>query len=197
MSDLERISQSFGSRPALVLVDMSNGFTDPKSPLGGDYTDAIAANQKLLAAFRQAKLPIFFTSVVYETAEQARVFRDRIPALDILTPNSEWVEIDPRLDRQENEPIIEKQWASGFFKTELAKLLVAQNVDSLVVTGLTTSGCVRATAIDGLQHDYKVFIPREAVGDRNEAAHAANLFDLHAKYADVVDVEYILKRIGL
>ena len=197
MSDLERISQSFGSRPALVLVDMSNGFTDPKSPLGGDYTDAIAANQKLLAAFRQAKLPIFFTSVVYETAEQARVFRDRIPALDILTPNSEWVEIDPRLDRQENEPIIEKQWASGFFKTELAKLLVAQNVDSLVVTGLTTSGCVRATAIDGLQHDYKVFIPREAVGDRNETAHAANLFDLHAKYADVVSLDYILKRIGL
>ena len=84
-----------------------------------------------------------------------------------------------------------------FFKTELAELLAAQKVDSLVVTGLTTSGCVRATALDGLQNDYKVFIPREAVGDRNEAAHAANLFDLHAKYADVVSLDYILKRIGL
>lgn len=197
MSDLERISQSFGSCSALIVVDMSNGFTDPKSPLGGDYTDVITANQKLLAAFRKAKLPIFFTNVVYQTQSQARVFRDRIPALDILTPDSEWVKIDPRLGRQENEPVVEKQWASGFFKTELAKLLVAQNVDSLVVTGLTTSGCVRATAIDGLQHDYKVFIPREAVSDRNEAAHAASLFDLHAKYADVVDVEYILKRIEL
>ena len=123
MSDLERISQSFGSRPALVLVDMSNGFTDPKSPLGGDYTDAIAANQKLLAAFRQAKLPIFFTSVIYKTKAQARVFRDRIPALDVLTPGSEWVKIDPRLDRQENELVIEKQWASGFFKTELATII--------------------------------------------------------------------------
>lgn len=197
MSDLERISQSLGSRPALILVDMSNGFTDPQSPLGGDYTDVIAANQILLAAFRKANLPIFFTSVIYKTKAQARVFRDRIPALDILTPSSEWVKIDPRLDRRENEPIIEKQWASGFFKTELAELLAAQKVDSLVITGLSTSGCVRATALDGLQYDYKVFIPREAVGDRNEAAHAATLFDLHAKYADVVDVDYILKRIEL
>ena len=197
MSDLARESQSFGPSLALVVVDMSNGFTNPDSPLGGDYQGVIAANQKLLTIFRQANLPIFFTSVVYKTAEQARVFRDRIPALDILTPNSEWIKIDPRLARQKNELIIEKHWASGFFKTELADLLMAQKVDSLVVTGLTTSGCVRATVVDGLQYNYKVFVPREAVGDRNETAHAANLFDLHAKYADVVDVDYILKRIGL
>lgn len=197
MSDLKRESQDFGTRPALILVDMSNGFTDPTSPLGGDYPDVITANQKLLTVFRKAKLPIFFTSVIYKTEAQARVFRSRIPALDILTPNSEWVKIDPRLDRQNNEPIIKKHWASGFFKTELAQLLAAQKVDSLVVTGLTTSGCVRATAVDGLQHDYKVFVPREAVGDRNATAQAANLFDLHAKYADVVDVDYIIKRIGV
>ena len=115
MSDLERISQSFGSRPALILVDMSTGFTDPQSPLGGDYTDVIVANKKLLSVFRKASLPVFFTSVVYKTKVQAQVFRNRIPALDILTPDSEWVKIDPCLERQDNEPVIEKQWASGFF----------------------------------------------------------------------------------
>ncbi len=195
MSDLQRESQTLGMRPALILVDLSNGFTDPKSPLGGDYPQVIAANQKLLNVFRKARLPIFFTSVVYKTGAQARVFRDRIPALDVLTPGNEWVKIDSRLNRQSHEPVIEKQWASGFFKTNLADLLAAQKVDSLVVTGLTTSGCVRATAVDGLQYDYKVFVPRDAVGDRNSSAHAANLFDLHAKYADVVSVNDIIKRI--
>ena len=89
--------------------------------------------------------------------------------------------------------MIEKQWASGFFKTDLHERLQAAKADSLVVTGLTTSGCVRATAVDGLQYDYKVVIPTEAVGDRNEDAHRANLFDLNAKYADVLDLKKVLE----
>jgi nicotinamidase-related amidase len=88
---------------------------------------------------------------------------------------------------------VEKQWASGFFKTDLDESLRALGVDSLVVTGLTTSGCVRATAVDGLQHDYRVVVPAEAVGDRNQDAHRANLFDLNAKYADVLDLECVLE----
>ena len=192
MSDLARNSQTFGQRPALIVVDMIRGFTDPACPLGGDYPSVIAANQALLRAFRAAHLPVFFTTVIYRSADQAQVFRARVPALNVLTPNSKWVDIDPALGRKDNEPIIEKQWASAFFKTDLDDQLRNQNVDSLVVTGLTTSGCVRASALDGLQYDYKVFVPREAVGDRNQDAHQANLFDLHAKYADVVSLDDIL-----
>ncbi len=195
MTDLARHSQTLGNRPALIIVDMINGFTDPKSPLGGSYPDILQANLALLNVFRENNLPVFFTKVVYNKTAQARVFRDRLPALNVLIPGSEWVKINPALSRRKNEYIIEKHWASGFFKTELAEKLQSVKADSLVVTGLTTSGCVRATTLDGLQHNYKVFIAREAVGDRNMDAHKANLFDLHAKYADVVRVQYITDHI--
>ena len=189
MNDLTRTSQTIGQRPALIVVDMINGFTDPACPLGGNYPDIVAANIELLTAFRKANLPIFFTTVIYRSKNPARIFRNRLPALDVLTSDSEWVKIDKALEHHPSEPIIEKNWASGFFKTNLKTQLLKARTDSLVITGLTTSGCVRATALDGLQHDYKVFIPREACGDRNPDAHTANLFDLHAKYADVVSVK--------
>ncbi len=192
MVDLARTPQTLGKRPALVVVDMTNGFTNPDSPMGGEYPEVISANRKLLTAFRAKNLPVFFTTVVYERPDQASVFRARLPDLNALTPDSPWVQIDQRLSPQSNEPVIAKHWASGFFKTDLALRLHESGADSLVITGLTTSGCVRATALDGLQHDYKVFVPREACGDRNPEAHAANLFDLHAKYADVLSVEDII-----
>jgi maleamate amidohydrolase len=195
MTDLARRAQGLGRKPALLLVDMINGFTDPSCPLGAQTDNVVEANRKLLAAFRAKRLPVFFTTVVYRDENQARVFRDRLPALDVLTPDSAWVQIDSRLAPLTNEPVIEKQWASGFFRTGLDALLREQGVDSLVVTGLTTSGCVRATAVDGLQYDYRVVIPREAVGDRNAQAHTANLFDLNAKYADVLDLSDLLKAI--
>ena len=195
MTDLIRASQLIGKRPALILVDMINGFTDPVCPLGGNFPDVIVANVELLSIFRAAHLPIFFTTVIYRSDSQARVFRDRLPALDVMTPDSEWVKINAALERCEDELIIEKQWASGFFETNLKTQILKTRADSLVITGLTTSGCVRATALDGLQHDYKVFVPREAVGDRNPEAHTANLFDLHAKYADVVSVHDITDHI--
>ena len=195
MSDLERQSQGLGSRPALLLVDMIKGFTDPDCALGSAADDVVAANLQLLLAFRALSLPVFFTTVVYTDKGQAQVFRARVPALNLLQPDSKWVEIDDRLKPEPGEPIIEKQWASSFFKTTLDQKLKSLNVDSLVVTGLTTSGCVRATAVDGLQNDYKVVIPAEAVGDRNLQAHQANLFDLDAKYADVRSLQQVLKMI--
>jgi maleamate amidohydrolase len=195
MADLDRKSQGLGNRPALLIVDIINSFTDPDCPLGSESGDVVEANRQLLHAFREKQLPVVFTTVVYHDESQARVFRDRVPALDILEPGTRWVEVDPRLRPRSDEPVIEKQWASGFFKTGLEDLLKEQGVDSLVITGLTTSGCVRATAVDGLQHDYKVVIPAEAVGDRNDDAHRANLFDLNAKYADVLNLEEVLKLI--
>ena len=193
MSDLERQFQGLGSSPALVVVDMINGFTDPSCPLGSKADDVVQANQRLLKAFRERGLPVFFTTVVYSSPDQARVFRARLPALNVLQPGSDWVEVDARLGPAPGEAVIEKQWASGFFSTDLAERLQQAGADSLVVTGLTTSGCVRATAVDGLQHDYRVVVPAEAVGDRNEEAHRANLFDLNAKYADVLDLAHVLR----
>ena len=184
--DLERNRLGLGERPALILVDLINGFTDAACALGTNCPSVIDANARLLQAFRERGLPVFFTTVVYRHPGQARIFRRRIEALNLLQPGSRWVQIDPALAPRPGEPVIEKQWASAFFGTDLAARLIDARADSLVVAGLTTSGCVRATVVDGLQHDYRVVVPREAVGDRNSHAHEANLFDMDAKYGDVL-----------
>lgn len=190
--DLERNSLGLGQRPALLLVDMVVGFTSSRCPLGTDCPDVVEANRVLLDCFRALGLPVVYTTVVYHHDREARVFRDRIEHLNLLTPDSEWVQIDPRLAPRDGEPVISKQWASSFHRTNLDSWLREQGVDSLVVTGLTTSGCVRATVVDGLQYDFPVVVPEEAVGDRNAEAHRANLFDMHAKYADVMALSDVL-----
>ena len=190
--DLQRNSLGLGKKPALILVDMINGFTDPKCPLGSECQAVIDANLELLKVFRANSAPVFYTTVVYHNDQQARVFREKIAALNLLQADSEWVKVNPQLAMQEGETLIEKQWASAFHKTDLDDRLQALGVDSLVVSGLTTSGCVRATVVDGLQYDYRVVVAKEAVGDRNPAAHEANLFDMHAKYADVQSVPEIV-----
>lgn len=194
--DLQRQNVSLGDRPALVLVDMINGFTHSECPLGTDCPEVVDANAQLLKAFRDKGLPVFYTTVVFHNAAQAKVFRARISALNLLTPESDWVKVDPRLAMQEGEVLVEKQWASAFHKTELDQLLRQAGADSLVVTGLTTSGCVRATVVDGLQYDYPVVVPEEAVGDRNQEAHRANLHDMHAKYADVQPLQQVLQTLA-
>lgn len=194
--DLQRKNIGLGKRPALLLVDMINGFTSSQCPLGTDCPEVVAANKTLLDSFRAAGLPVVFTTVVYHQDSDAKVFRDRIDALNVLTPDSDWVKIDQRLAPVEGEILIEKCWASSFFKTDLDEQLRAVGVDSIVVTGLTTSGCVRATVVDGLQNDYPVVVPEEAVGDRNEEAHRANLHDMHAKYAEVQRVQDVLDHLA-
>ena len=195
LSNLQHNQLGLAQSPALLVVDMINGFTDPDSPLGTHCPDVVAANIELLAAFRNSGRPIFFTTVVYYDDQQASIFRAKVPALNVLQPGSRWVAVNSRMERQVSEPLIEKQWASAFFGTDLSKQLRALAVDSLVVTGLTTSGCVRASAVDGLQNNFQVVVAREAVGDRNLDAHQANLFDLNAKYADVLGVDEIISRL--
>ena len=197
MADLQRQLLGLGEHPALVLVDVINGFTDPACPLGSEADSVVDACRTLLEIFRKKRLPVFFTSVVYRDESQARVFRQRLPALNVLEPDSEWVKIDPRIAPVKGEAVIEKQWASGFFNTDLAQRLKDEGADSIVVGGLTTSGCVRATAVDGLQNDYRVVIAREATGDRNLAAHESNLFDLQAKYADVLSLKSVLSLLDI
>ena len=195
MSDrkaLDRIDGGMGKKPALIIVDVVVGFTDPACPLGSEADAVVAANIELMNAFHQANLPVVLTTVIYHNDEQASVFRERVPALNLLTPDSEWVKFDPRLPVSPSDLRLEKRHASGFHGTDLDDWLKAKEVDSVVVTGLTTSGCVRATAVDGLQNNYRVLVPREACGDRDEQAHEANLYDLNAKYADVVSVAEVL-----
>ena len=186
---LDRISGGLGSKPALIVVDVVKGFTDPSCPLGSESDDVVEANVRLINAFHDAGLPVVLTTVIYRNDQQASVFRARIPALNLLTPESEWVLFDSRLPVEPSDVQLEKRHASSFHGTDLDESLKDQDVDSVVVTGLTTSGCVRATAVDGLQNNYRVVVPREACGDRDKQAHEANLYDLNAKYADVLSLD--------
>jgi maleamate amidohydrolase len=185
----------FGRRPALVVIDMTLGFTDPESPLACDLEGPISEIQKLLEAARRAEIPIVFTTVAYRESDKltAAAFIDKVPALLTLEAGTYWAEIDPRIASRETEPILNKLFASGFFGTPLGALLTAASVDTLIITGASTSGCVRATAVDALQYGFRPVIPREAVGDRNPDAHEANLYDVDAKYGDVVPVGTVIE----
>jgi maleamate amidohydrolase len=180
----------FGRRPALTVIDMTLGFTDPESPLACDLEDPISEIQKLLESARRAEIPIIFTTIAYRESDKltAAAFIDKVPALLALEAGTRWAEIDPRIAPKETEPILNKLFASGFFGTPLGALLTAAGVDTLIITGASTSGCVRATAVDALQYGFRPVVPREAVGDRNPDAHEANLYDVDAKYGDVVPV---------
>lgn len=187
----------FGSRPALVVIDVNVGFTSPESPLVCDLEEVVAAIRTLLGEARQAGIPVVFTTVSYTEGEKrtAAAFLDKIPALLTLEAGSPWVEIDPRIAPREDEPVLNKLFASAFFGTALSSLLAANGCDSLIVTGASTSGCVRATVVDAIQHGYRPIVPREAVGDRNPDAHAANLYDIDTKYGDVVSLAEVVEHL--
>ena len=189
---LAREAQGLGESPALLVVDVIKGFTDPDCPLGSQADSVVEANRRLMDVFHAQSLPVFLTTVVYDNDDQASVFRARVPALNVLERGSHWCEIDPRLPLVSSDTIIEKTHASAFHGTNVADQLRSAGIDSLVVTGLTTSGCVRASAVDGLQHNLKVVIPEEATGDRDQSAHQANLYDLNAKYVDVMPLDKVL-----
>lgn len=183
----------FGIRPALLVVDVIQAFTDPNSPLGSNLDAPVAAIQQLLDIARTKAIPIIFTTVAYDesTWQPAQLFITKVPALKVLTMGTAAVEIDTRLKRQETEPVLLKQFASAFFGTALTSLLVAEGCDTVIVTGCTTSGCVRASVVDALQYGFRPIIPVEAVGDRSAAAHQANLFDMQAKYGDVLSLDEV------
>jgi maleamate amidohydrolase len=181
----------FGRRPALLVIDVNVGFTDPASPLVCDLDGVVAAIARLLEEARRAQIPVVYTTVSYTEGDKtaAAAFIEKVPALLTLEAGSRWVEIDPRVAPLPHEPVLNKLFASAFFGTALSSLLAAAGCDSVIITGASTSGCVRATAVDALQHGYRPIVPRDAVGDRNPAAHEANLYDIDAKYGDVVSLD--------
>ena len=182
-----------GERPAVLVVDFSCGFTDPECRLGAELTAEVEATRTLLDAARAKGLPVVFTTIGFEASgKDGALWLKKVPALGDLELGGRWVEIDPRLERREDETVIVKKGASAFFGTNLASILIAHGVDSVILCGATTSGCIRASAIDLLQYGFPTIVPRECVGDRAQAPHEANLFDIQAKYADVVDLEEAL-----
>jgi maleamate amidohydrolase len=187
-------SLTLGERPAMLVVDFSCGFTDPECALGAEMSDEIEATRRLLDAARTKGITVVFTTIGFEPSlKDGALWIQKAPALADLQLGGRWVEIDPRLDRREDETVILKKGASAFFGTNLAAILISQGVDTVILCGATTSGCIRATAVDLLQHGFPTLVPRECVGDRAEAPHEANLFDIQAKYADVVSVEDALE----
>ena len=187
-----RLGQSvtLGENPAVLVVDFSRGFTDPECTMGSELTQEVEATNRLLATAREREIPIIFTTIGFEpNLKDGSLWLEKAPGLGDLVVGGKWVEIDPRLERRDEETVILKKGASAFFGTNLPSILVSQGVDTVIMCGATTSGCIRATAIDLLQYGYPTLVPRECVGDRAQGPHEANLVDIQAKYADVVSVE--------
>jgi maleamate amidohydrolase len=184
-----------GSRPALVIVDFVMAYLTPGSPLYAGVEAARDACATLLQAARAAAVPVLHTNVRYQPGgRDGGVFFQKLPALSVFEAGAHpaLAAFDPSLEPAAGETVITKQYASAFFGTTLASTLVALKVDTVVIAGVSTSGCVRATALDACQHGFIPLVVREAVGDRHPAPHEANLFDLQAKYAEVIDLERAL-----
>lgn len=176
-----------GDAPALVIVDFVLGFADPAHFGGGNIGPAIEQTAGLLAFARARGWPVAHTRVVYaDDGSDAGVFTLKAPSLLKLTETSPLSQIVPELVPLPGELIVRKRGASGFFATPLAGWLTFRRVDTVIVAGCTTSGCVRATVVDAMQHDFRCVVATDCVGDRAIGPHDANLFDMGQKYADLM-----------
>lgn len=177
----------FGQRPALLLIDLVEAYLQPGSPLYAGIEAALASAVRVTAAARTAGIPIVFTNVEYQPGgADGGVFYRKVPALKVFDRGSPLGAFPAVLAPQDGDIVITKRYASAFFATHLASTLTALGVDSVLICGTSTSGCVRATALDACQHGFLPFVVRDACGDRHAGPHEANLFDLQAKYAEVV-----------
>lgn len=178
-----------GRRPALIVVDFVMAYLQPGSPLYAGVERTRDDCALLLQAARSAGIPVLHTNVRYQAGgRDGGIFFRKLPALACFVDGADpaLARFDPALEPLPGEPVITKQYASAFFGTTLASTLTALGVDTLLIAGVSTSGCIRATALDACQHGFIPLVVREAVGDRHPAPHEANLFDLQAKYAEVV-----------
>lgn len=183
-----------GKRPALILVDFVKAYFEPGAQLYMGLDSCLHSAARLLQAARKAGILVVHTQVSFsEGGVDGGVFFQKIDALKHFVGKAPLGEIMPEVNPLPSEVVIVKQYASSFFGTTLASTLQASGVDTLIITGVSTSGCVRATAVDAIQHGFIPLVCREAVGDRNDGPHEANLFDLQAKYAEVMSEASILQ----
>jgi len=187
----------FGNKPALLVIDFVNGFHDPDILGGGNIPDAVVATVPLLEFFRAEQRPVIFTRIVYAAdGSDASLWCQKVPRLRDLHEDADASQVVAALAPQPGELIIRKTQASAFFGTHLGACLVAKGIDTLVVAGCTTSGCVRASVIDAMSMNYRTVIASDCVGDRALGPHAANLFDMGQKYADLLTAAEIIAALG-
>ena len=187
-------SLAFGKNPALLLIDFVEAYFDANSPLFADVKLALDSALRVRETASKAEIPIIMTRVVYHSSgiDGGRFF-EKLPALEIFKADSPLGAFPSGLVPSDHELIIDKQYPSAFFGTSLASTLTALGVDTIILTGLTTSGCVRATCVDAVSHGFRPFIVSDACGDRHPDPHDANLFDMQAKYGQVVSEAEIIQ----
>ena len=182
--------QRLGEFPALLIVDFAVAYLEKSSPLYAGVEDTLASCERVLEVARAVGVPVIFTRVEFQPGgADGGVFYRKVSALKCFDRGNPLAELAPSLEVRPEDVVVTKQYPSAFFGTSLSSTLTSMGIDTVVVTGLSTSGCVRATALDACQHGYVTVVVRQAVGDRSDAVHEANLFDLNAKYADVLDEE--------
>ena len=183
----------WGRNPCLLVVDMCLAFTDPAYRFGADLSVAIDAIEQLLEVARRRELLVVYTTTAYHpNMQDAGIFFEKMPAMAELVLGSPGVEIHPQIAPLPSELVITKKVSSSFFGTNLSSILTVQGVDTVILTGVSTSGCIRAAAIDSASYGFRTIVPAEACGDRARGPHLANLFDINAKYGDVLPLQEVL-----
>lgn len=180
-----------GRKPALLVVDLQKGFTDPSCGPGFEMPDVVAETARLVDAAHAAAVPVIFTTIAFAAHEEP-VWLTKMPAMHELREGSAWVEIDPASGIVDGDHVVVKQAASAFSGTDLGEWLATDGIDTVLVCGATTSGCIRATAVDAISLGLRPFVIRSAVGDREQSPHDAALVDIQAKYGEVVPIETAL-----
>lgn len=185
----------FGKKAAVLVVDFIRAYTTEGSALfAAPVVEAVKNTVDLLDLARKKRVPVIYTKVLYnKNGLDGGIFVQKVPVLRTMVEGEPLTEIVPELPPADDDVIIVKQYASAFFGTALAAMLTSLGVDTLILTGCSTSGCVRASAVDGMQYGFRVIVPRECVGDRHPAPHESNLFDINSKYGDVVSKDDVLK----
>ncbi len=190
-------SLGFGQRQALVMIDFAQAYFRPESPLFANRPAVLDVAAELLAWARARRMLVCHTRVEYRPdGLDGGVFFRKIPALKAFCTGNPLADFPPALVPSADEPVITKQYASAFFGTSLASLLRAQGIDCVLLAGMSTSGCVRASTVDAIQHGFIPVVVSDACGDRHPAPHEANLFDLQAKYADVLPLSQLRERLA-
>jgi maleamate amidohydrolase len=188
------LRMGFGQRPAVLVIDFVNAFTDASTMLGSNLDSQVYEANRLVDAAHEQALPVLFSTVSYDEEElrDAGIWAMKHKGTRLLVAGTPAVALDPRIRRKPQDPILVKKYASCFFGTDLVPRLLNRSIDTLFIAGCSTSGCVRATAVDACQNGFRPIIVRETVGDRSQAAHEQSLFDLHSRYADVVGIDEVL-----
>lgn len=188
----------YGKKPAVLVVDFINAYTTEGSLLyAPDVVTAVNETVDLLALAREKNVPVLYTKVLYnKNFRDGGIFIQKVPVLKTMVEGEPLAEIVPQLPPVESDIIIVKQYASAFFGTSLAATMTSMGVDTLILTGCSTSGCIRASAVDGMQYGFRVIVPRECVADRHAGPHEANLFDINSKYGDVVSKSEVMEYLG-